>query len=86
MQHYFVNEDSLDLDIVEEVGGLDLDISQLDSITWFLILTTIIQCNNPGNRDPIINFAKFVIFTSQEYLVAVTQLKQANKDAIKEKK
>jgi hypothetical protein len=46
----------------------------------------MIQCNNPGNRDPIINFAKFVIFTFEEYVVVVTQLKQKNEDAIKEKK
>jgi hypothetical protein len=44
------------------------------------------QCNNPGHRNPIISFAKFVIFTSEEYLVVLTQLKQANEDAIKEKK
>jgi hypothetical protein len=46
----------------------------------------MIQCNNPGHRDPIINFAKFVIFTFEEYVVVVTQLKQKNEDAIKEKK
>lgn len=64
---------------------MDPKVSHPDSITRFLNMPTITKRNKPNTKDPIVNFPKFVILTSEEYIAATTLLRDARKNAIKEK-
>jgi hypothetical protein len=86
VQHFFVDHQSSNPEIDEDVGGLDPDVSHPNSITRFLNLPTVIECSKPNTKDPIVNFAKSVILTLDEYVAATTQLKEARETAIREKK
>jgi hypothetical protein len=75
MQHFFVTIDDVDHDIEEEVAGLELGMSEPQSITTFFTLSTITARINSKNRIPILNFAKSIIITSYQYVQAAQQMK-----------
>jgi hypothetical protein len=74
-QHYFVTIDDTDPNIDEEAAGLDPAISEPQSMTRFFTLPTVIARINPKRGDPIVNFAKSINLTSDQYVEAVHQMK-----------
>jgi hypothetical protein len=62
------------------------DVEHAQSITRFLTLPTVIQISNPRSKDLAVDFTKFVILTSDQYVAAATQLQQAREEALRKKK
>jgi hypothetical protein len=50
-------------------------------MTRFLMLPTVTTRINPKKRDPIVNFAKSVILTSDQYVEAAHQMKIRREEA-----
>jgi hypothetical protein len=73
-EHFFVDMESSDPILVDEISGLADDVKHAQSITRFLTLPIVTQRSNPRNRDPVVDFTKSVILTSDQYLAATTQL------------
>lgn len=46
VENYYVNMDPSNCDMLAEMGGLDLDIEVVNSITHLLIMLSIILCVN----------------------------------------
>jgi hypothetical protein len=59
VQHFFVTVDSSNLAVAEEAAGLDLGVSNPDSITQFLTLPRITARDTRVRRfhDPILDFS-----------------------------
>jgi hypothetical protein len=76
--HFFVDTDSSDVLVVEEAASLDPTITNPESITQFLMLSTITTRANPRRRtiDPLVDFTKSLMLTSDVYLDAVQQLQE----------
>jgi hypothetical protein len=76
IHHFLVDIDSFDPMLVEEAAGLDPTMSIPESITQFLTLPTITVRVNPQTRltDPVVDFTKSSILTSDGYLNAMQQL------------
>jgi hypothetical protein len=78
VHHFFVDTNSSDPMLTEEVASLDPTVSAPESITQFLILPTITARANPQRRltDPVVDFTKSIMLTSDGYLNAVQQLQE----------
>lgn len=62
---FFVNfNPTLEAAIAEEVTGLDPNVSQPDSMTQFLQLSTFSPCANSRRYNSLVDFAKSIILTS----------------------
>lgn len=70
----------------EEVSGLDPDVTELKSITHFLQLLKCSRRTISRRTEPIVNFAKCVIFTGNEYEDAAVGVLNAKENMAKEKK
>ena len=81
MQHYFIDVDNENPDLGNEVARLDPAIMESHSLTRFLMLPTIIARINPKKRDPIVNFAKLVILTSDQYVEIAHQIRTRREEA-----
>jgi hypothetical protein len=84
-EHFFVHVDpnDPDVDIVEE---MDSDAGEENpSITKFLTLPTTSARVSNKKQDPIIEFTKSIMLTSDAYIQAVEQLKLRSEEASKEK-
>ena len=81
-QYFFVNRDSVDPVLNDEITGLDNDGNEPESITCFLTLPTITQRCNPHTKDPIVDFSKSVILTSDQYIAATTQMQQSQEEPL----
>jgi flagellar biosynthesis GTPase FlhF len=84
-EHFFVNVDSTDPRVEEEAAGLDPEVAKPHSLTRFLTLPTVIARANPSKKDPIINFAKSIVLTFDQYVQAAMQLKCTREEAAREK-
>ena len=86
VEHFFVDADTSDPANAEEVVGLDPTVSNPDSITCFLTLPTI-TVRAPRRRliDPIMDFSKSVILTSDNYVSAIEQLQEKKEEAARAK-
>jgi hypothetical protein len=66
-----------------EATDADGPVFEQASITKFLTLPTIIACINSKRQDPIINFAKSLIFTSDQYISTVQDMRNSKEDSAK---
>ena len=84
--HFYVDADTSDPAIAEEAAGLDPTVSNPESITQFLTLPTITR-RVPRRRlnDPIMDFTKSIILTSESYMNAVEKLQQKKEEATRAK-
>ena len=57
----------------------------MDSITRFLTLPTVTKRNKTKSRDPIFDFTKSHILTSDKFTTAMQRLKESRENAAKEK-
>ena len=75
-KHFFVHTTTLELDLSEDIGGLEPNCTNPQSITFFLNLPTITQRSNPRRRtsDSIVNFSKSILLTSEDYMNSVQQM------------
>jgi hypothetical protein len=69
----------------DEAIALDPEVSEPHSMTTFLTLPTMTARANPAKKDPIINFAKSIVLTSDQYVQAAMHLKNTRKKATREK-
>jgi hypothetical protein len=63
-QHYFVTIDDTNPNIDEEAARLDFAILEPQSSTRFLTLPIVTTRINLKRGDPLVNFAKSIILTS----------------------
>ena len=80
-QHYFIDVDNENPYLRDEAAGLDPAIMEPQSLTRFLTLPTVTARINPKKRDPIVNFAKSVILTSNQYIEAAHQMRTRREEA-----
>jgi hypothetical protein len=82
VSHFFVDADTSDPAIAEEAVGLDPTVSTPESIMRFLTLPTI-TAKAPRRRfiDPVVDFTKSVMLTSDIYVRAVEQLQEKKEEA-----
>ena len=77
--------DSADQGLAEEIVGLDPTIEEVDSITHFLTLPTVTKRSKPKFKDPILDFTKSHILTSDEFTNAMQRWKESRENVVKEK-
>ena len=80
-----MDNDSADPDVAEEILGLDATVHEVDSITRFRTLPTVTQKTKSKYGDPMLDFTTSKILTSNEYMLAVEQLKTTRETAKREK-
>jgi hypothetical protein len=80
-----MNVDYSNSKVAKEVKGLDPNVDHTKSIMQFFTLSTIIQCNNLRNANPIMNLVKSKILTFDQHVTAVSHVKQTKEDVLKEK-
>ena len=83
-EHFFITVDG-DPALKEQAASADPEVLELQSITTFLTLPIVTARANLGKKDPIINFAKSIVLTSDQYLQAATHLKNTREQAAREK-
>jgi hypothetical protein len=81
VSHFFVNCDTADPEVFEELVGLDPTVGEPTSITRFLTLPIVTRQRHTRIRDPIFYFSQSKILTSDEYAIASAQLKYAKEMA-----
>jgi hypothetical protein len=82
MHHFFVDRNSADPALDDEIAGMDNDDDEPKSITRFLTLPTVMQWCNPHTKDPVVDFLKSVILTSDQYVAVAIQMQQAREEAL----
>ena len=85
VMHFYVDADPNDATVVDDVAGAELQAQSLESITRFLALPSTTPRLNQKHQDPIMDFTKLIILTSDEYMEAAVEVRQAKEDAAKEK-
>ena len=83
--HFYVDADPADPNFVEDLSAAELEVQSLESITRFLTLPSTAPRMSQRHKDPIMDFIKSIILTSDEYTEAEAELRQAKEDAAKEK-
>lgn len=76
-----MNVDDADPDVEEEAARLEQGILEPQSITRFLTLPSLTKRINPKKWDPIVNFAKLIILTSDQYIEVVQEIKTRREEA-----
>ena len=84
-EHFFVDVNHADPDVPDEMGSIDPDVEAVQSSTRFLTLPSLTRRVNRNPRDPMIDFTKSIMLTSDEYVTAVEAARQAKINATKEK-
>ena len=72
-------------DVDDKATRLNPEVPQLKSIIWIQTLPTVTTRRNPRKRDPLVNFAKSIIMTSDQYMQVVEKLKTTHEEATLEK-
>ena len=85
MEHYFIAADPTDEIAVNEITAVDTDIENLKSITTFLTLPTAAPRATSRRCDPIMDFTKSVMLTSDEYATAVLEVRRTRLALVAEK-
>ena len=85
VMHFFVDANPANPNLAEDIGAADPEIQSLESITCFLTLPSITPQVSQRHQDPIMDFTKSIILTSDEYIEVAAELRQAKEDAAKEK-
>jgi hypothetical protein len=84
--HFFVAPDPSDCaEERGEIAGVDIAEGEPESITRFLTLPTITARASSRRKDPLLDFTKSKILTSDEYAAAVQRLNDAKEFAAREK-
>lgn len=84
-QHFFVDTDPSDPTADPDIGGLDTDVTELDSITRLLQLPTFTPRAYSRRRDSIVDFAKSIIFICNTYEEAEVGVRMRRENAGAEK-
>lgn len=85
VQHFFVDADPSLPEAASEVVGFEADAAGEGSITQFLSLPTVAARVNRRSKDPIMDFSKSIMLTSDQYINAAAQLKEAKAASAREK-
>ena len=85
LEHFFVDADPSNPRTAEEVLGLEADPDDVESITRFLTLPTVAQRVNARQRDPIMDFSKSIMLTSDQYISAAAHEQEAKAAATRQK-
>ena len=84
-EHFFVDADPSNEATAAEVLGLEGDPDGVESITRFLTLPTVAQRVNARHRDPIMDFSKSIMLTSEQYISAAAHVQEAKASAARQK-
>ena len=84
-QHFFVDLETHDPSLSEEIVDFESKGEEQDSITRFLTLPTITERSKPRNRDPILDYTTSKILTETQYEEAAQQLKDSRENVAREK-
>ena len=86
VKHFFVDADPSLLEASSKVVGLEAEAAAMGSITQFLTLPTVATRVSRWSKDPIMDFSKSIMLTSDQYINATTQLKEARAKSTRQKK
>ena len=84
-EHFFVDVDPANPCEDEELVGLEAGSENVPSITKFLTLPTVAARASARMRDPIMDFSKSIMLTSEEHMATATHLKEAKENAARQK-
>lgn len=84
-EHFFVDADPSNPTTADEVIGLEANPNDVESITRFLTLPTVAARVNARHRDPIMDFSKSIMLTSEQYISAAAQVQEAKAAATRQK-
>ena len=84
-EHFFVDTDPSNAATAEEVLGLEAHPDGIESITRFLTLPTVAQRLNARHHDPIMDFSKSIMLTSDQYISAAAHVQEAKAIAARQK-
>jgi hypothetical protein len=84
-EHFFVDVDPLNPCGDDELVGLEAGGENAGSITRFLTLPTVAARANARHRDPIMDFSKSIMLTSNEYMAAAASVAESKANAAREK-
>jgi hypothetical protein len=85
VEHFFVDADPSLPEASSEVVGLEVEAAAVGSITQFLTLPTVAARVSRRSKDPIMDFSKSIMLTSDQYINAATQLKEARAESARQK-
>jgi hypothetical protein len=80
-EHFYVDVQPSELDSTGEATDADRPAPEAPSVTKFLTLPTITARINTKRKDPIVNFAKSLILTSDQYIYAVQEMRLSKEDS-----
>lgn len=84
-EHFFVDADPSNPATADEVIGLEASLDGVESITRFITLPTVVARVNARHRDPIMDFSKSIMLTSEQYISAAAQVQEAKAAAARQK-
>jgi hypothetical protein len=85
VEHFFVDAYPSLPEASSEVVGLEAEAAAVGSITQFLTLATVATRVSRRSKDPIMDFSKSIMLTSDQYINATTQLKEARAESARQK-
>jgi hypothetical protein len=80
-EHFYIDVQPSELDSVGEATNTDCPTPEAPSVTKFLTLPTITARINTKRKDPIVNFAKSLIRTSDQYISVVQEMRLSKEDS-----
>lgn len=84
-EHFFVDADPSSPTTADEVIGLEAGIDGVESITRFLTLLTVAARVNARHHDPIMDFSKSIMLSSEQYISAAAQVQEAKAATTRQK-
>ena len=85
VEHFFVDADPSNEATAVEVLGFEGDPDGVESITRFLTVPIVAQRVNARHRDPIMDFNKSIMLTSEQYISAAAHVQEAKATAARQK-
>ena len=83
-EHFFVDADPSNPATTDEVLGLKADPDGVESITRFLTLPTVVPWVNARHRDPVMDFSKLIMLTSDQYISAAAHVQEVKAAAARQ--
>lgn len=83
VEHFFVDCDTRNQDLADEIAGLDTKLAESHSITCFLILPIVTERSKSKFIDSILDFMRSLLLIGDEYIIKA--LRELRENAAKEK-
>jgi len=85
VEHFFVDGNQSNLEVLDEIGSFEPNVEALQSITSFLTLLSLTPPVTQNFGDPVLGFTRSRMLTSDKYVNAAEEHRQAKIRATEEK-